>query len=58
MDEELQLTDPEHPDAKEAAASTARLLVHLRDKRQRAASADQADIGLQPDEKDDDAQPS
>lgn len=58
MDEELQLTDPDHPDAKEAAASTARLLVHLRDKRQRAASADQTKIEPEPDRKDSDGKPS
>ncbi len=43
MDDELELTDPDHPDAKEAAATTARLLVHLRDKRQRAASEQPTD---------------
>ena len=35
MDDELELTDPEHPNAKEAAGSTARLLVHLHQERER-----------------------
>ena len=35
MDDELELSDPDHPDAKQAAESTARLLVHLREKRER-----------------------
>jgi hypothetical protein len=34
MDDILELTDPDHPDAQEAAASAARLLVHLHHARQ------------------------
>ncbi len=58
MDDELQLTHPDHPDAKAAAATTARLLVHLRDKRQQAAADGPADAEPEPDRKDADAEPS
>jgi hypothetical protein len=34
MDDILELTDPDHPDAQEAAVSAARLLVHLHQARQ------------------------
>lgn len=33
MDDELQLTDPDHSDAQEAAAATARLLVAIHEQR-------------------------
>ncbi len=44
MDDILELTDPDHPDAQEAAASAARLLVHLHHARQckRIENADEA----------------
>ena len=58
VDDELELTEPEHPDAKEAAASTTRLLVHLRDKHKRAASEKPANAETEPDRKNDDAEPS
>lgn len=35
MDESLELTDPEHPDAKEAATATARLLIEVHEQRSR-----------------------
>lgn len=38
MDDELELSDSDHPDAKQAADSTARLLVHLREQRERKSA--------------------
>lgn len=35
MDESLELTDPEHPDAQEAATATARLLIAVHQQRSR-----------------------
>ena len=35
MDDELELTDPEHPDAQEAATATARLLIAIHEQRHR-----------------------
>ena len=55
MDDELELSDPNHPEAKEAAASTARLLVHLRGERDRKST--EAD-DTKTNRKDVDAQPS
>lgn len=39
-DERIELTDPDHPSAKEAASITARLLLHLHKKRQEEAKKD------------------
>lgn len=33
MDDELELTDPDHADAQEAATATARLLIAIHEKR-------------------------
>lgn len=49
-DERLELSDPEHPDAKEAAALTARLLLHLHEKR----LAEAKENPPKPDEKQED----
>ena len=35
MDDELELIDPEHPDANEAATATARLLIRIHEQRLR-----------------------
>ncbi len=35
MDESLELTDPEHPDAPQAATATARLLIAVHEQRAR-----------------------
>ncbi len=49
MDDELELTDPEHPDAHEAAAATARLLVAIHEQhRNQIAEEDVAESEGEP----------
>jgi hypothetical protein len=55
MDDELELTDPDHPDAQEAAAATARLLIAIHDSR-RHPSKD-GDPQSSPESKPDDHAP-
>ncbi len=43
-DERMELTDPDHPNAKEAASITARLLLQLHEKRQEEAKNENASM--------------
>jgi hypothetical protein len=45
MEERIELKDPEHPDAKEAAEATARLLIDVHRKKQERS---QTDVDLSP----------
>jgi hypothetical protein len=40
MDEELELIDPDHPDAQDAATATARLLIAIHEQRQQQTTPD------------------
>ena len=42
MEDTLELTDPEHPDAQQAAATTAYLLISIHESRERKEQAQQS----------------